>query len=217
MQGEAPRMIDLQQYPRKAHFDYFRSLANPSVGVTVEVDVTDLLAFCRERKVSFYLAFMHAAALAADCVPELRQRIRGEGIVEYASCGTSHVEDKGDGTYCYCTLHHHMPFDAYIRQAETARKACRENAGIEEDDDVESLYFVSCLPWLHYTQLVQPTAGGDESNPRITWGRYDEDPRGRFMMPVTLLCHHALVDGRHLGAFYQQLETQMFRIIRGEC
>lgn len=32
------------------------------------------------------------------------------------------------------------------------------------------MYFVSALPWLNYTALVQPAARGDESNPRITWG-----------------------------------------------
>ena len=31
----------MDSYPRKAHFDYFRSLQYPYVGVTVDVDVTD--------------------------------------------------------------------------------------------------------------------------------------------------------------------------------
>ena len=35
-------MIDMERYPRKAHFDYFRSLAYPAAGVTVDVDVTPL-------------------------------------------------------------------------------------------------------------------------------------------------------------------------------
>ena len=201
--------IDMESYPRRAHFDYFRSLQNPMLGVTVNVDVTALHALCKQQEKSFYLAFMHAAALAANAVPELRRRIRDGGIVEYDVCGTSHVELKADGTYGYCTLYHDLPWPDYMAYAEQTRRACQASATIEEDDDVDGLYFITSLPWLSYTQLVQPTAGGDESNPRISWGRFAPDYRGRLMMPVTLLVHHGLADGLHVSQFYQNLDREL--------
>ncbi len=167
----APVFLDMEHYPRKAHFDYFRSLQYPYVGVTADVDVTEVLRFSREKARSFYLTFLHAAALAADGVPELRQRIRGDRIVEYSECPTSHIEKTNGAAYCYCTLRHHMDLGEYYDQAEKARKECVKN-GISEDADVESMYFISTLPWVHYSSLIQPVAGGDESNPRITWGKY---------------------------------------------
>ena len=141
----------MNTYPRRAHFDYFRSLQNPMLGVTVDVDVTALQAFCKAEGCSFYLAFMRCAARAANGVPQLRQRIRDGGIVEYDVCGTSHVELRADGTYGYCTLHHDRPFREYLEYAEAERLRCREAASIEEDDDVEGLYFITSLPWLRYT------------------------------------------------------------------
>jgi len=209
------RTIDMNTYPRKAHFDYFRALQNPMLGVTVDVDVTALRDFCRAEGCSFYLAFMRCVARAANAVPELRQRIRDGGIVEYDACGTSHVELREDGTYGYCTLYHDRPFREYIAHAEAERARCREAASIEEDDDVEGLYFITSLPWLKYTQLTQPTAGGDESNPRISWGRYGADFRDRLMMPVTLLVHHALVDGLQLARFYHNLDGEIVGLATG--
>lgn len=203
------RTIDMNTYPRKAHFDYFRSLQSPMLGVTVDVDVTVLRDFCKGEGCSFYLAFMRCAARAANSVPQLRQRIRDGGIVEYDACGTSHVELREDGTYGYCTLYHNQPFREYIECAEAERARCRVAASIEEDEDVEGLYFITSLPWLKYTQLIQPTAGGDESNPRISWGKYEADYRGRLMMPVTLLAHHALVDGLQVAQFYQNLDGEI--------
>ena len=203
------RTIDMNTYPRRAHFDYFRSLQNPMLGVTVDVDVTALQAFCKAESCSFYLAFMRCAARAANGVPQLRQRIRDGGIVEYDVCGTSHVELRADDTYGYCTLHHDRPFREYLEYAEAERLRCREAASIEEDDDVEGLYFITSLPWLRYTQLIQPTAGGDESNPRISWGKYAADCRDRLMMPVTLLAHHALVDGLQVAQFYRNLDGEI--------
>ena len=201
--------VDMENDPRRAHFDYFRTLPNPQAGVTVNVDVTGLLAFCKSRGASFYLGFMHAAALAANGVPELRRRIRDGRVIEYDACGTSHVEPLPDGSYGYCTLFHDRDWDDFFPYAEAARRACREHPSIEEDADVDGLYFVTCLPWLHYTQLIQPTAGGDESNPRISWGRYETDWRDRLMLPVTLLCHHGLADGVHIARFYQNLDAAL--------
>ena len=43
------REIDLSQSPRKPHYDHFRHLPNPHVGVTVDVDVTDLVRVCKEK------------------------------------------------------------------------------------------------------------------------------------------------------------------------
>ena len=203
------KRIDLDTYPRRDHFNHFCAMAYPYAGVTVDVDVTDLLSLCREKGYSFYLMVLHAVALAADEVPEFRRRIDHGGIVEYDECPTSHIELKPDGTYAYCTLRHHMPLADYLAQAESARTAAREGGSIEEDDDVQSMYFISTLPWLHYTQLIQPVACGEESNPRITWGKYQANDKGRMMMPLSVLVHHALADGIHIAKFYEAFNQQM--------
>lgn len=212
------REIELSQSPRKAHFNHFRHLPNPHVGVTVEVDVTELLELCKAQGWSFYLAFIRMAALAANAVPELRRRLKGEGIVEYDFCGTSHIELLEDGTYCYCTLRHDpaQSWADYLAYASTERERARAGASIEEEADVDSLLFITSLPWLHYKAFVQPTAGPDDSNPRISWGKYQADHRGRLMMPVTLLCHHSLVDGLQLAQFYHEIEMELKAISNRE-
>ena len=207
------KRIDMATYPRRDHFEHFYGMAYPYVGVTVDVDVTDLLALCREKGYSFYLMVLHAVALAADEVDEFRRRIDDGGIVEYDECPTSHTELKPDGTYAYCTLHHHMPLAEYLQRAEAARAAARESGSIEEEDAVQSMYFISTLPWLHYTQLIQPVACGEESNPRFIWGKYQQNAEGRMMMPLSVLVHHALADGVHIAKFYDEFEKQMKHLL----
>lgn len=208
------RLIDMNSFPRREHFEYFCSLQYPYVGVTADVDVTELIQFCKERNYSFYLTFLHIAALAANDIKEFRQRIHSQGIAEYSECPTSHTELLDSGTYCYCTLYHNMPLNEYISYAENRRKECRESGTIEENDDVESAFFISTLPWLHYTSLIQPVAGGEEANPRITWGKYQTDCNGRDQMPVSVLAHHGLVDGIHIAAFYQNIDKYIRETIK---
>ena len=75
--------IDMETYLRRSHFDFFRSLAYPYVGFTVNVDVTNLLRRAKELGGGGFHAILWAAAQAANSVPQLRQRIEGEGIVQY--------------------------------------------------------------------------------------------------------------------------------------
>lgn len=208
-----PTFINMEEYPRRDHFRYFCTLSNPFVSLTVPVDVTALATACKAKGISFYLAVIHAVANAANAVPQFRQRVRGDGIVQYEDCITSHIELLEDDTYCYCNLQHNEPLADYFTAAETARTAARNHATIEEDAaDAESMFFVSSLPWLHYTCLSEPT--GSDSNPRFSWGRYEADPQGRLMMPLSVTAHHGLVDGIHIARFYQQLEKQFQRITK---
>lgn len=206
------KRIDMADFPRRDHFNHFCGMAYPYVGVTAEADVTALYRLCKRTGWSFYTVMIHAAALAADEVPELRQRIDQGGIVEYDACPTSHTELKADGSYAYCTLRHRMPLAEYLAQAEAARAAARLGGSIEEAAEVQSMYFISTLPGVRYTALIQPVCGGEDSNPRITWGKYQHHPDGRVTLPLSLLAHHALVDGLHIARFYEAFDKQVAKI-----
>ena len=225
------KVIDLNTYPRRAHFEYFMTMQSPQTQITANVDVTELRAFCKKEGCSFFLAFLHCVALAADSIPQLRQRIHvndrekalnghlcnGEiEIREYAECPTSHTEGCGNELYCYCTLRHHMPWKEYIAKASEAQLKARECGSLEEDDEIEGFYFPTCIPWIHYTEAKHPMTDRFDSNPRISWGRFEEDFRGRLMMPLTLAVHHGLADGIHIGHFYEETEKKMAALVAGE-
>ncbi len=202
------REIDLSNSPRKAHFDHFRHMPDPHVGLTVDVDVTDLATRCRQEGWSFYLAMIRVAVEAANAVPELRRRIRGEKVVEYEACDSSHIELLDNGSYCYCTLRHNpaQSWAEYMAYARAQRERAKAGASIAEENDVEGLYFITSVPWLHYRDFAQPNPGPEASNPSIAWGKYQPDCQGRLMMPVPLLAHHSLVDGLQIAGFYQNLD-----------
>ena len=127
------KTLDMSAYRRKAHFDYFRAMACPYVGLTANVDITALLAKVKAKKLPFFLTVCYCAARAANSVPEFRQRIVGEGIVEFDHCPTSHTVALEDGTYCYCTLRADMPFADYIPCAQRDQEAAKQLGGIDED------------------------------------------------------------------------------------
>ena len=210
-----PRTLDLAAYPRRAHFDYFRQMTNPYLSVTAPCDITALRRLTQERGLPFFLTVLHCAINAANAVPELRQRIRGEGIVEYDRCLSSHTVALPDGTYCYCSLEVDRPFREFLPYAAAEQERVKAAPTLEDGEDGESLFFVSCVPWLSYTALTQPTPTPADSNPRITWGRWHRQ-EGRTLLPMTLLANHALVDGIHIARFYENLDRELAALCGGE-
>lgn len=202
------RIIPMETYPRRKHFAYFQKMAQPYAGLTVSVEITRFLQKVREMGSPFFLSFLYCVSRAANRVPELRQRILGENIVEYTNCPTSHTEALPDGTYCYCVLDSSLPFSAYLPQAIQAQAEARAQRNLEDGEDALSLFFVSSVHWVSYEAILQPTPSPADTNPRITWGRYRWEGE-RVLLPVSLLCHHALVDGLHMARFYQNLEKEL--------
>ena len=200
--------IDMKQDPRKSHFDYFSTLAYPYVGATCEVDITGLMEKLKVSGDPFFLSFTYQVIAAANTVPEFRRRIEEGEVVEYDVCRGSCIVAKDDGTYAYCTLSNAPSAEAFILEGKTAMEQAKRGGDIVEDEDVGELFFLSCVPWMHYKDLTQPVPYPADSNVRITWGKYVSEGN-RIHLPVTILAHHALVDGLHLGRFYQELERRV--------
>lgn len=205
-------IIDMENYPRRNHFEYFSSLAYPYVGLTVNVDITDALSLIKSQHLPFFLTLCYCVSQAANAVPQFRQRILNGQIIEFDHCQTSHTVALADETYCYCTLDSSMSFEKYIPYAAKAQEEAKLQNSIEENEtDVLDKFFISSLPWISYTALVQPVPMPADSNPRISWGKYFTQ-EGRTLLPVSILCHHALVDGVHLARFYEKLDEALVEI-----
>lgn len=200
------RYIDLENYPRRSHYEYFRSLAYPYVGMTANVDVTNLLAAAKRRGASSFLLCLYAAAGAANSVPELRQRIVGDQIVEFDHCNTAHTVAMADGTFANCQTDSTLPLEEFLAQAPLRVEEAKRNPGfVSAEDDETRLIFVSCTPWVAFTQVIQPTPYPADCNPRIVFGKYFREG-AQTKMPLCIQCNHALVDGRHMGEFYQRFQ-----------
>ena len=60
----AYRIVNMEEDPRSGQFAYFRSMADPWAGITVEVDITEFHAALDGRP--FFLSFLYALTRAAN-------------------------------------------------------------------------------------------------------------------------------------------------------
>lgn len=214
------RYIDMSKYPRLDHFKHFLSMDHPCMSVTVQIDITDFLKRLRASGYPFFLSFQYAAVRAANLIPEFRQRIVDDEIVEYDYCDASYTAALPDGTYRYCNVVVNQPFAQYLKEAQIKQAAAIASEHLEEEGDVLRLLFISSVPWFNYTEVSMPYPDNRFSNPNICWGRYKTEKylcledgevkeKVKTTIPVTLLLNHALVDGVHVGQFYDNLAREL--------
>lgn len=197
------KFIAMETYPRKSHFEYFGSLAYPYVGFTANVDVTNPIRFAKEKGGSSFLAILYVAVKAANAVPELRQRIVDGKIVEFDYCNVGYTVAMPDKTFCNCHTESRMSIEEFFVDAKARQQEAMKHPGfVNPDEDETGLIFASCIPWLAFTQCIQPAPIPADSNPRIVFGKYIKEGE-KTLMPLHIQCNHALVDGYHLSEFYR--------------
>ena len=207
--------IDMTKYPRHDHFRHFLTMNQPFISITVQVDISDWLPGLKASGCPFFLSFQYAVVRAANKIPEFRQRILNEGIIEYDYCNPSYIVALPDDTYRYCNVNVNQPFPRYLEQSRVKQDAALHSEHLEEEDeDILSLFFVSTVPWLNYTEAMI------FSIPSFCWGAYKSEKylaledgrvveRVKTSIPVTLLVNHALIDGLHVSRFFHCLDEEL--------
>ena len=206
------KIIDMSTYPRRSHFEYFGAMAFPYVGLTANVEVTNLIRFAKMRGGSGFHAVLWAAAKAANQIPELRQRIVGGQIIEFDHCNAGYTVAKEDHTFCNCDVETRMPLEDFLVDAKRRQaEAILQTDFVNPDEDEVGQIFTSCVPWVAFTQVVQPVPSPGDCNPRIVFGKYILDGE-KTMMPLHIQCNHALVDGYHIAEvfrIFQQINDEL--------
>ncbi len=205
------KIIDMKNDPRRGQFEYFRTFSNPYASMTANCDITHLRQTVLENGWPFFLTVLYCAINAANEVPELRRRIKGNQVVEYETCLSSHTVALPDGTYCYCELDCAKPFAQYLPYAQAEVEKARRSCSMDDGDDPDRLFFVSSIPWLSFTAISMPVPDPPDSNVRINFGRFFEQG-DKILLPLNISVHHSLCDGIHIARFYESFEKRASEI-----
>lgn len=208
MQKPEFKTLDLNTYPRKEHFLFFKDMLFPYLAITANVDLTKFLATTKKKNLPFFLTFLYFVINSANKVKEFRLRIKDGGIIEYDYCLSSHIVLKEDESYAYCTLDCSLPFEEYLKEAIPLNERAKTEGGIEEDADALYTYFISCLPWINFSALIQPIPSPADSSPRITWGKMVKNGK-KTEMSINIQVNHALMDGIHISHFLEELQKEL--------
>jgi chloramphenicol O-acetyltransferase type A len=90
-----------------------------------------------------------------------------------------------------------------------AESAAREE--LDPNPGEDDIVYQSSLPWLRFTSFTNAIGGGD-SIPRIVFGKCEIQGR-RFLMPMSVEVHHALVDGLDVARFVERFQDELSEFV----
>lgn len=203
------REIDRSTWSRNPQFEFFRDYELPFFNICAPISVANVRAFCREQRVSFFLTCLYLTTKAANTVPEMTLRIRGETVVQHDVIHPSCTVLDANERFRFCQFQWHDDFRTFISHAEIAKAACLAapldaNLGDEPRDDV---LHMSVIPWISFTSFSHAKrVTKDDAIPKFVLGKYQGEA-GKETMPVSVEVHHSLMDGVHMGRYFECLQA----------
>lgn len=201
------RTIDKGSWPRRKHFEFFSQLDHPHFALCANVDLTDFRARVKENGFSFTVALVYTLTRVANAIPEFRYRIRGNEVVEHDLVHPSFtVLADEDDLFSFCTIDYREDFPAFADSAAEQIAHQRANPLIANEVGRDDLLYMTALPWVVFTGLMHPIhLNPPDSIPRIAWGKFFQESE-RVKMPLGVQAHHAVMDGLHMGRYYEQVQ-----------
>lgn len=203
--------LDLDVWPRRPHFEFFRTYDNPWFNLCADVDVTALHAWTRSAGgSSFFAASLWCSLAAVNDIEELRYRIRGDGVVVHPVIHGGSTVLLPDDTFRFAYYDFDPDparFAAHV--AAVLDRVKRETGPLDPQDQRDDLVHYSVIPWVSFTSFSHARRWGTaDATPKIVFGKH-RDAGGRRRMPVSVEVHHALVDGLHVGRFYEAFQRRL--------
>ncbi|UMB60489.1 CatA-like O-acetyltransferase [Lutibacter sp. A80] len=200
--------FSIENWKRKAQFDFFKSYEDPFFNITVNLDVTKLYKFCKKNNLSFSLACIYVALKSINEVPEFKLRIYKNKVYIFDEVHIGSTILNEDNTFSFCNF----PFKSTIFDFDISGKKIIEThkKGVTLGAQENELGIVHCsiLPWFTFTS-IKHARKGDEKNkgiPKIVFGSLFKENKQR-KIPFSVEAHHALLDGFHVSQLLSKMQV----------
>jgi len=204
--------LDLSTWPRREHFEFFRKFEEPFFGIVANVDVTKAYRLAKEQNTSFFLYYLHAILAAVNETEAFRYRIAGNDIYLYDVVNVSATLTRDDNTFGFSFMEYNPDFITFLTDAKQEIERVRNTPGLfTREFSEDNMIHFSAVPWVSFTSLSHARSFTfPDSCPKISVGKMTSVD-GIMTMPVSVHVHHGLMDGYHVGLFFETLQQKLNR------
>ena len=191
-------MVEVEDFSRKELFNHYNNMDNPFIIMTVPIDVTNIVEYCKVHK-NFYATMGFVIGKAINHVDAFKYRYK-DGNFYYANRISSNFTERVDGSLGFFECDSLEYNDFIIEFLDKKSKLGKYSEGKEERMDV---VWLSCFPWASFSSLVSPH---DKSItiPQLIWDKYVLKD-GRYMCNLMVMVHHGFADGYDVGMLIDKI------------
>jgi chloramphenicol O-acetyltransferase type A len=203
------REIDLESWERRATFEFFKDYKDPFFNMAANLDVTRLYSFCKQNAIPFSIAALYFSITTANEIREFRLRMIGEKVVEFDRIEATQTILNDNKTFSFCYFPYKHSLEEFVESGVTTREKYRRLKSFEVESDRIDLIYYSVIPWVSFTGFKHANSGDNRQTvPRMVFGKMFEDGERR-LMPFSVEAHHCLMDGYHVGQYFNRFQEQL--------
>ena len=197
------KIVDINTWKRKEHFNFFSQFDEPFFGIVSEVDCTKAFQFADNYDLSFFAYYLHKSLVAANIIEEFKYRIQDDNVVLYDEIHASPTIGREDGTFAFSFIKFNREFAVFNKTLLLEIERVKNSTGLRANRNSELIDVIhySSIPWVQFTGLTHArNFEFVDSSPKITFGK-TFTKNNKKIMPISINVHHGLVDGQHVGNY----------------
>ncbi len=198
--------LDIDNWPRKTTYEFFRDYEDPFFNITANVDVTNLYKFSKKNSLSFALTALFCSLRAANEIREFRIRLLDGRLVEFDTIHATQTILNSDETFSFSYFEMKGDVSEFDISGKAALAKYRGLRSFDVEADRYDLIYYSVVPWVSFTSIKHATRHDNTHTiPRIVFGKmFDDGPVRK--MPLSVEANHMIMDGIHAGRFFVRFQ-----------
>lgn len=200
------KFVDVENWNRKEHYNYFKKIDYPHFNICANIDITNFYRYIKENKLPFFISILYAVTKTANSIKEFRFRIREDGLIEHEIVSPSFTVMTEGEVFSFCSVDFVDRYSDFKANSLEEIEKTKNKVTIEDEPGRDDLLYITSIPWISFTNITHPIQMKPvDSIPRISWGKYFEEGN-KIKLPLSVQAHHALVDGIHVGKFFNSIQ-----------
>jgi len=199
--------VDIESWPRRATYEFFKDYEDPFFNFTANVDATAAYAFCKREGLSLSLTALYYTLVAANGIREFRIRQVDGRLVEFERIHATQTILNDDDTYSFSYFEMKDDVVEFNRSGRLAVEKYKALHTYDVEADRYDLIYYSVIPWVSFTSFKHASRlDRGQTIPRIVFGKLFDDGHNRKMMPLSVEANHMIMDGFHVGKFFNDYQ-----------
>ena len=204
-------LLDIENWPRKEHFLFFKQFEEPFFGLTVEIDCTKAYEAAKQLKTSFFVYYLHKTLVAVNTIESFRYRIIDDSIYIYDVIDVSATIMREDNTFGFSLIEYSPDYTVFAANSFLEIERIKNSTGLlTREFPNNNLIHFSVIPWVNFSSLSHARSYTfPDSCPKISFGKMMIDNDGKKTMAMSIHVHHGLMDGFHVSQFVDCFQKLM--------
>lgn len=203
------KKIEIETWDRKELFYNFLDFEDPFFNICADVRVNELKSFVTAHSLSYFVASYYLALKVFNEIEAFKLRIREREVILHEVIRGACTILKEDQTFGFGYFPYNESFDRFKVNMQNEIDSVKNRIPLDPQFDKDDLIHSSVVPWVSFRSFEHAKRlKKNDSVPKFVMGKIYES-NGILLMPVSVSGHHALMDGLHVGQFFETYQNYL--------